>query len=73
MTCRVNLTNVLIQDKVAEMRENLEWLECYGIICSKDIANLQRLLDTLGKLVELDEREALELAEEGEESQGDNN
>lgn len=69
---RVNLTNVLIQDKVAEMRETLEWLEDYGIISRKDIANLQRLLDTLGKLVEIDEREALELAEACEEGQGDN-
>lgn len=69
---RVNLTNILIQDKVAEMRETLEWLEDYGIISRKDIANLQRLLDTLGKLVEIDEREALELAEACEEGQGDN-
>ena len=69
---RVNLTNVLIQDKVAEMRENLEWLEDYGIICGKDVANLQRLLDTLRKLVELEEDLSNELVEESEKSQGDN-
>lgn len=67
-----SLTNVLMQDKVAEMRENLEWLEDYGYICRKDIANLQRLLDTLGKLVELEERESSELVEEGEKSQKPN-
>lgn len=69
---RVNLTNVLIQDKVAEMRESLEWLEDYGIICGKDVANLQRLLDTLRKLVELEEDLSNELVEESEKSQGDN-
>lgn len=64
-----NLTSVLILDKVAEMRENLEWLEDYGIIGRKDIANLQRLLDTLGKFVELEEGISNELVEESEESQ----
>lgn len=70
MSYPYKLANVLILDKIAELRENLEWLESYGIVETRDIDNLQRLLDTLRKLVKLQEEESNELVEKGEESQG---
>lgn len=63
----LSLAEILALDKLGEMREQIGWLEDFGVVTSKDVDNLQRLLDTLRKLVKIEERASGELAEESEE------
>ena len=63
----LSLAEILALDKLGEMREQIGWLEDFGVVTSKDVDNLQRLLDTLRKLVKIEERASGELAEESQE------
>lgn len=64
----VSLSYILVFDKLSELKEAASSLEECSMVTSKDVDYLQRLVDTLKKLVDFEERASSELAEESEES-----